>query len=515
VTDIWRWGSHDLSDEPAGAARTERPPRVIRRHGGKSAALAAAIGLTASGFLAVGYVRYERLAAAQDAATRYAESANAQLQDAVARLRDQLGAANQTLTATQSRIAALNDEAHRQIAVSEESATSKADRVTQLTRAFDQAQRELHLAEAQRVTLMARLSKSETDLAVRQQQVQAGQDEWQKKVQQLTADRDRAASERDQLRARIALLEQKLSLRSLQQPPRPLAAAQPAPPAAPPRAPAPAVAAALANPPPALGAPASPPAVAQAAASPTAPAAAPPPAVAAAAPQAAAPLVVAPTAVAAVAPRAVAPAAVVAVSRGGMAQFERVLASAGVDVAHLFSQFGVRTGEGGPFIPAPRGGSADSSLTPEKLAALSRLVKALPVSAPLQGYEVGSPFGERGDPMNGREAFHTGIDLLAPYMTPVYATAPGVVTFAGYRDDYGKIVEIDHGHGIATRYAHLNRFVVSVGQQVAPRQQIGFLGSTGRATGPHVHYEVVVNGEPQDPAKFMGLARLLPAVALR
>jgi murein DD-endopeptidase MepM/ murein hydrolase activator NlpD len=215
--------------------------------------------------------------------------------------------------------------------------------------------------------------------------------------------------------------------------------------------------------------------------------------------------------VAAVAPRA----AVVAVSRGGMAQFERVLASAGVDVAHLFSQFGVRTGEGGPFIPAPRGGSADSSLTPEKLAALSRLVKALPVSAPLQGYEVGSPFGERGDPMNGREAFHTGIDLLAPYMTPVYATAPGVVTFAGYRDDYGKIVEIDHGHGIATRYAHLNRFVVSVGQQVAPRQQIGFLGSTGRATGPHVHYEVVVNGEPQDPAKFMGLARLLPAVALR
>jgi murein DD-endopeptidase MepM/ murein hydrolase activator NlpD len=148
-------------------------------------------------------------------------------------------------------------------------------------------------------------------------------------------------------------------------------------------------------------------------------------------------------------------------------------------------------------------------LSPEKVAALHALVKALPVSAPLESYEIGSSFGVRGDPINGRSAYHTGLDFRAPYMSPVYATAAGVVTYSGYRDDYGKIVEIDHGNGIATRYAHLHRQTVSVGQRVAAHSQIGFLGSTGRATGPHVHYEVLVNGEPHDPEKFLGLARLV------
>jgi murein DD-endopeptidase MepM/ murein hydrolase activator NlpD len=164
---------------------------------------------------------------------------------------------------------------------------------------------------------------------------------------------------------------------------------------------------------------------------------------------------------------------------------------------------------GGPFVPA-RGEHPDS-LTPEKLAALRTLAQILPISAPLESYEISSPFGVRGDPVNGRGSFHTGEDFRAPYMSPVYATAPGVVTYAGYRDDYGKIVEIDHGNGISTRYGHLHRYVVSVGQRVASRTQIGFLGSTGRATGPHVHYEVLVNGEPHDPEKFLGLARVVSA----
>ena len=151
-------------------------------------------------------------------------------------------------------------------------------------------------------------------------------------------------------------------------------------------------------------------------------------------------------------------------------------------------------------------------MSPEKAAALRSLIKTLPVSAPLESYELGSPFGVRGDPINGHSAYHTGIDLRAPYMTPVYATAAGVVTYSGYRDDYGKVVEIDHGNGISSRYAHLHRQTVSVGQRVAGRSQIGFLGSTGRATGPHVHYEVLVNGEPQDPEKFLALARVVAAV---
>lgn len=493
MTDLLRWGSAGFPDKRLPWSGAERAPG---RHGSSILLGAvAALGLGASLFLGVGYVRYERLALSQEAAVRRAESANADLQDAVARMRDQLGTANQSLGLAQNRMAELRDDARRQIAVSEEVATTKTDRIGQLSSALDQAQRALHLAEAQRVTLMARLRKAENDIAEgqsRQQQAQTGVvNEWQKKVQQLSAERERAIGERDQLRSRITQLEQRLALLQTRQPARPVAET-PAPTTA-----APAESAAVAAPAePAQTAPARVAGV-LAPAQPASPAAQTP----------------AHLAVAAVAPAPARPA--VAVGRHGLAQFERVLASAGVDVPHLFAQYGMRTGDGGPFIPAPRGAAApDSSLTPEKLAALSRIVKALPVTAPLQSYEIGSHFGVRGDPINGRASYHTGLDFRAPYMSPVYATAPGVVTFAGYRADYGKIVEIDHGHGITSRYGHLHRYTVSVGQRVAGHSQIGFLGSTGRATGPHVHYEVLVNGEPQDPAKFLGLARLVPVAQL-
>jgi len=233
-----------------------------------------------------------------------------------------------------------------------------------------------------------------------------------------------------------------------------------------------------------------------------------------------APATAAPASPAQSAPAAVASAAAavvsapVVVAHGAVDQFARVLASAGVDVRHLFSQYGVNRGEGGPVVPLARGQVVQDTMTPEKLAALRAMVKVLPVHAPLDSYEVSSPFGPRGDPEDGRGEFHTGIDMRAPYDSPVYATAPGVVTYAGYRDDYGKIVEIDHGNGIATRYAHLHAFTVSVGQRVGLHQQIGYLGSTGRATGPHTHYEVVVNGEPQDPQKFLNLGRYVPSMTV-
>jgi murein DD-endopeptidase MepM/ murein hydrolase activator NlpD len=482
VTDLLRWGSPSFPEKQWLWSRAKIGVEFLSAHR-KATVLgaAASAGLAASVYFGIGYARYGWLATAEERAAMRAESANADLQDALARLRDQLGTANQALSSAENRIGALSDEAKKELAVSEQAATSKADRVTQLTHALEQAQKELHLAEAQRVTLMARLSKAVADLTEeqqRQQQAQTGLDQWQKKVQQLTADRDKAASERDRLRARMGELEQRPATQPVRQPPRPAAETQPAPAsAAPPAAaPAPAVSGSIAAP---VGVAATPPA-------PAASAAVPVVAVAAAAP-------------------------VVAVA-GGIAQFERVLASAGVDVAHLFAQYGMRTGEGGPFIPAPGGQHPGTTLSPEKLAALQSLVKVLPVSAPLATYELGSPFGVRGDPINGRSAYHTGMDLLAPYMTPVYATAAGVVSYSGYRDDYGKVVEIDHGNGISTRYAHLHRQTVSVGQQIAAHTQIGFLGSTGRATGPHVHYEVLVNGEPQDPAKFLSLARFVPVM---
>jgi murein DD-endopeptidase MepM/ murein hydrolase activator NlpD len=484
VTDLLRWGSPGMPDGQALWRSARDGLAWTGRHGNAVALTAAAIGVAALVFLTVGYVRYERLAAEQAAAVRRAESANADLQDALARLRDRLGATNQTLGMTQGRIAALSDEAHRQLAVSEQSATWKADRIERLTQALDQAKRELHLAEAQRVTLMARLSKSEADTIdgqARRRRAQAGVEQWQQKVQQLTADRDKAAAERDQLRTRVMQLEQKLSLR-LQQAPRPVANAAPQRAVlSPQRAPVPAVAAAA--PAPSVAVPA--PAVALRAVPPAAATARAEPAPAAAA------------------------VAVAAVNHGALAHVERVLASAGVDVERLFADFGVKPGLGGPFVPMPRGGLPGSHFSAAKLAALPGVARSLPLLPPMLNYRETSPFGERSDPFNGRRAFHPGIDLAAPYGTPVYATAPGVVTYAGYRSDYGKIVEINHGHGIVSRYGHLARYTVLVGERVEAHTQIGYEGSTGRSTGPHLIYEIDVNGEPQDPAKFLGLARLV------
>jgi murein DD-endopeptidase MepM/ murein hydrolase activator NlpD len=437
------------------------------------------IAIVAAGFAGVGYVRHTRnVADAQFAASRV-ESANIDLQDELAHLRDQIAASKRELAAAQSQVAALTEEVRAH--VQPQSSPEPAAPPVKGDKAASQLSQQLHVAESQRATLAARLSKAETDLA-EQQAKQAdllGQiEQWQKKLEQLSSDRDR-------LKARVGELEKQSALKHAQPA---LAAARPAP-AATPVAPLPTAEPRVAG---VLNAP---------------PPAAPPPAV----PQpAAAQPVPAPVASAPVAARsaAVASASAVGIGHSAVGRFARVLASAGVDVRHLFFEFGVNRAEGGPVVPLPRGETiADTALTPEKLAALRAMVKVLPVTAPLASFEVTSPFGARGDPEDGRGEFHTGVDLAAPYDTPVFATAPGVVTFAGYRDDYGKIVEIDHGNGIATRYAHLHAFTVSVGQRVGLHTQIGYLGSTGRATGPHVHYEVVVNGEPQDPEKFMGLSR--------
>ncbi len=196
-----------------------------------------------------------------------------------------------------------------------------------------------------------------------------------------------------------------------------------------------------------------------------------------------------------------------------IARFERALGSAGVDVARLFAQLGQVPAEGGPFVPPPKANAPVNTFDPEKLAAIRGLAKVLPIAAPLAQYRIGSPFGPRLDPFNGKAAFHTGIDMDAPYNSPVYATAPGTVIYAGWLGEYGKTVEIDHGFGIDTLYAHLRRCLVSVGQQVAGQAEIGLVGTTGRSTGPHVHYEVRVNGQPQDPEKFLALSRLIPVAA--
>ena len=185
---------------------------------------------------------------------------------------------------------------------------------------------------------------------------------------------------------------------------------------------------------------------------------------------------------------------------GGASKIEALIASTGLDLGRLLKETGdARGAEGGPFVPL---GTAGSDERRHKL--LERLAEILPLRAPLDHYRVESPFGPRRDPFNHRRGFHTGVDLSAPYRTHIFSTAPGVVIQAGAEGQWGRLVEIDNGHGIVTRYAHMHRVFVVQGQRVPAHYPLGELGSTGRSTGPHVHYEVVVDGTPVDPAKFLG-----------
>lgn len=192
------------------------------------------------------------------------------------------------------------------------------------------------------------------------------------------------------------------------------------------------------------------------------------------------------------------------VARRAGSKIEALIASTGLDVGRLLNDASgdSRIAEGGPFVPLGDATRAGSDARRHKM--LEKLVETLPLRAPLDHYRVESPFGARRDPFNHRRGFHTGVDLSAPYRTHVFSTAPGIVIFAGAEGEWGRLVEIDNGHGIVTRYAHMHRIFVVKGQKVPAHYAIGELGSTGRSTGPHVHYEVVVDGTAVDPTKFLG-----------
>jgi len=134
---------------------------------------------------------------------------------------------------------------------------------------------------------------------------------------------------------------------------------------------------------------------------------------------------------------------------------------------------------------------------------LSQAAEKLPLATPVETPVRTSGFGARTDPFTRRGAFHPGQDFAGAYMTPIHATAPGIVAFTGQRTGYGNVVEIDHGGGFKTRYAHLEAISVSRGQRVGIGQRIGAMGSTGRSTGVHLHYEVWENGRVQDPTRFL------------
>lgn len=127
----------------------------------------------------------------------------------------------------------------------------------------------------------------------------------------------------------------------------------------------------------------------------------------------------------------------------------------------------------------------------------------LPTAQPVPGSHLGSAFGWRIDPITGRSALHTGLDFQADVGTPIYAAAGGVVVVQEYHAAYGNMVEIDHGNNLITRYAHATQAYVKKGDLVKRGQKIAAVGSTGRSTGPHLHFEVWADGSPQDPKKFL------------
>lgn len=198
-------------------------------------------------------------------------------------------------------------------------------------------------------------------------------------------------------------------------------------------------------------------------------------------------------------------------------RLRRAFEIAGLPVERYIGKSKAKPAIGGPFIPAPRG--ADGAFERELSAAqtavstldgLRRALPAAPLRKPLAGeLQMTSTFGYRSDPFLGRPALHSGVDLREEYGTPVRATAGGVVSVAAPNGGYGNMVEIDHGNGYATRYAHLSAVSVTPGQHLAPGAVVGRVGSTGRSTGPHLHYEVRVDGEATDPARFLRAAAAL------
>jgi murein DD-endopeptidase MepM/ murein hydrolase activator NlpD len=202
-------------------------------------------------------------------------------------------------------------------------------------------------------------------------------------------------------------------------------------------------------------------------------------------------------------------------TRVGVDEIEKTVAMTGLKVDSLLAAAGsVLSGEGGPFI-SPRGYSPSAEERfvlasienldgeVERWERLQLVLRSLPLAAPLDSYALRSGFGTRKDPVTGRKALHEGLDLVNDTGTPVLATAPGKVVYAGWMGDYGRMIEIDHGLGIRTRYAHLKKILVKVGDEVDYRDEIGLLGSSGRSTGPHLHYEVRVDERPYDPINFL------------
>lgn len=192
---------------------------------------------------------------------------------------------------------------------------------------------------------------------------------------------------------------------------------------------------------------------------------------------------------------------------GSIGEIKSLIAKTGLDPERLLSD-GTAMGLGGPFVEFRDEKRSDLQIAAlnnhiDQWDELQQLLRRLPFSAPVDNYVRMSSFGKRRDPINGKWAMHYGVDFVATPKAPILSAAPGVIAFVGTNGSYGRMVEIDHGMGIRTRYGHMSSASVRKGQTVGYRQQIGVIGSTGRSTGLHLHYEVLVKGTPYDPMRFI------------
>ncbi|CAA7619753.1 Membrane protein related to metalloendopeptidase [Candidatus Terasakiella magnetica] len=206
-----------------------------------------------------------------------------------------------------------------------------------------------------------------------------------------------------------------------------------------------------------------------------------------------------------------------AVAASRITDAERSLSRLGLDTERLIDRFRPDGGKGGPFVPFTSV-TADSGLSNlldrlDRWSGIKTAMQKMPLGEPLhQEYELNSGFGTRNDPLNRRTGMHEGIDLGAPFGSPVYATGEGVVEFAGPWDRYGLTIDINHGNGVSTRYAHLSRIKIKEGQRVTRNTVIGLLGNSGRSTGAHLHYEVRLSDTPRDPIKFIAAGTNAPKI---
>ena len=189
---------------------------------------------------------------------------------------------------------------------------------------------------------------------------------------------------------------------------------------------------------------------------------------------------------------------------------EAKLASLGLNPQAALASLNDKAAQGGPLLTLAT--SADGSIDPRfqrfglsvaRMDVLERSVARLPQVLPASLEYISSGFGFRVDPFTGAGAFHPGLDFRGPIGAPIYAAARGTVSFVGQRSGYGNCVEIDHGNGLITRYAHMSGFRTTIGKAVQPGEVIGLIGSTGRSTGPHLHFEVRIHDRPVNPRPFL------------